>query len=121
MRRKRPPRLRRFGRFAPFSYLAQPPLLSQEGSSSCSISILPSLKRRGGRDTKKTARSDLDGADGVVAHKACGASDHPVCAASVASRHFLIWRSHPSCLRRGVPVAHLNFGTPLLEKEGWTR
>src|SRR6184192_3896581 len=45
----------------------------------------------------------LIGADGVVswAKKRPCRSDHPVCAASVASQH-CYWRSHPSSARRGM-------------------
>jgi len=43
------------------------------------------------RHQKKSSEATLLGGDGVVAHKPrCVVSDHPVCAASVASRHFLL-------------------------------
>jgi len=36
-------------------------------------------------------------------------SDHPVCAASEASRLFYYWRSHPSCSRREHPVLAISY------------
>src|SRR5258705_5876485 len=60
-------------------------------------SVFPSLQRRGGRAIKKKSPF-RKGADGVVAHRLhCGmrfetsrVSDHPVCAALVASQHLLM-------------------------------
>jgi hypothetical protein len=74
-----------------------------------SSGTFPSLQRRGGRDIKKMLRKPpLRGADGVVAYEAGrGVSDHPVCAISVASRHFYYWRSHPSFARRGISSSRL--------------
>jgi len=61
------------------------------------IGDIPLLVRRGGRDIKKNGAKPLYfGADGVVAHKPrCVVSDHPVCAASVASRYFLTGAATP--------------------------
>ena len=56
----------------------------------------PLLVRRGGRDIKKMPRSHLVGADGVVAHTETPlVSDHPGCAASVASHLFLTGAATP--------------------------
>src|SRR5947209_14082605 len=60
------------------------------------VSAFPSLQRRGGRAIRKKPPF-RKGAAGVVAHKSCcetrcetwPVSDHPVCAASVASHHFI--------------------------------
>src|SRR5437588_6456588 len=56
----------------------------------------------------------LIGADGVVswAKKRPCRSDHPVCAASVASQH-CYWRSHPSSARRGIFLANQNLDVAL--------
>jgi len=48
------------------------------------------------RHQEKWCEATLFGADGVVAHNATWfVSDHPVCAASVASRHFVTSAATP--------------------------
>jgi len=60
------------------------------------IGGIPLLREKGWTRHQEISRSHLDGADGVVAHKAgFVVSDHPVCAASVASRHFFISAATP--------------------------
>src|SRR5262245_50553996 len=70
----------------------------------------PLLVRRGGRDTHEMERSLLNGADGVVNHKAyseCAVStrlvrDHPVCGAKDGFADFLLMPQPPLLTRRGL-------------------
>jgi hypothetical protein len=60
------------------------------------MALIPSS--RGGVDATsiKCREASFEGADGVVAHKPDFiVSDHPVCAASVASRHFVTGAASP--------------------------
>src|SRR5439155_3670312 len=72
------------------------------------IERIPLLAEEGWRDSliEAGARREPDRAKPqlvVSSAKSVGCrSDHPVCAASVATRHFLWWRSHPSSARRGM-------------------
>ena len=61
------------------------------------IGDIPLLTEEGWtRHQEKWCEATLFGADGVVAHKPrYGVSDHPVCAASVASRLFLTGAATP--------------------------
>jgi hypothetical protein len=66
---------------------------------------------RGGVDatSRKWREATSIGADGVVAHnKRFGVSDHPVCAASVASRHLLTGAATPP-LEEGICPRHRLF------------
>ena len=64
----------------------------------------PLLVRRGGRDIKKTPRSLLVGADGVVAHEPVfGVSDRPVCGAKVGCAEIFLMPQPPLLTRRGLP------------------
>ena len=61
--------------------------------------------------SRRSREASFNGADGVVENGTSSQErilkhfvnpDHPVCAAAVAS-HLLLMRSHPSCIRRGIP------------------
>src|SRR6185503_12157010 len=57
----------------------------------------PLLVRRGGRDIKKILRSHLIWSGrGGGSHRTVFVSHHPVCAAAVASRHFLTGAASPA-------------------------
>ena len=88
-----------------WTYLSawQIPLLAKEGWTRRqeNVAKLPLKERTGmsGANASPIGRSQQE----VVAHKPrYSVNDHPVCAITVASRHFSYWRSHPSFARRGI-------------------
>jgi hypothetical protein len=63
--------------------------------ASCSCDNSPPREEGWLRHQQKVGAAHVSAADGVVAHKSCVASDHPVRSFKVASRHLLDVASTP--------------------------